>query len=95
MGDWTIIEGKGTPGFRRVLEAGAAPITAAGTKVSVVLVPGRAARSRFLHQASRCGTSPRDRANVSSVLPLRPTRQARRVRRLRSNEGVEMPQRGA
>ena len=53
-----------------VVAAGAAPITAAGTKVSAVLVSGRPARNRFLHQASRCGTRPRGRANASSVLPL-------------------------
>src|SRR3954470_17892009 len=62
------------PWGTRITAAGAAvaaPITAAGAKVNAVLVSGPATRSRFLHQASRCGTRPRDRANASSVLPLR------------------------
>ena len=44
-----------------------------------MLASGRAARSRFLHHASRCGIRPRDRANASSESPLRS--QSARTRR--------------
>ena len=53
--------------FVLMIATAVASITVAGTSVSAALVSERDARSRFLHQASRWGTKPRDRANTSSV----------------------------